>query len=124
MKTTFKTLKDAEKSVGNKSNKRSAVGGFLKFGQKIVNGTAWIALKTQAGGVFLDEQIDGDRKVTDVMVDEYKSQLKERVKKQTKLNKQLKKAKKTKTRKELRVDIKSLQLSVDYYQKALSKARK
>ena len=124
MKNTYKYFKNAEKSVGSKATKRSATGGFLKLGQKGINALTWIALKTQSAGITADELIDGDIKVKDVMIEEYSSQIKGRVKTIKKMQKRLKKTKKPSKRKEMLRDIKSIKLSVKYYEKLLSKARR
>ena len=118
----FKTIKNAESSVANNNNKRTAVGGYTKIGQMTLNAIAVTALFVRDAGVMIDGTVgDVDSVKTKLIsheqdkVEAYKKDLKD-------LKKQLKKAKGKTTKSELKQDIVTCKRSIVYYEKKLSKA--
>ena len=116
--------KQLNKSSYTTPTKRTATGGYLKIGQKILNGAAYVGLFVNDMGIKADAAIDGERTVKHVAIDNAQDNIKSLVKDKKALKAKLAKTKKQAKKKDIKRDIRSVSLTIEYYEVLLSKAQK
>ena len=124
MKNIHSFTKQLNKSSYKTPTKRTATGGYLKIGQKLLNGAAYIGLFINDMGIKADAAIDGERTVKHVAIDNAESNIRSLVKDKKALKVKLAKTKKQTKKKDIKRDISSVTLTIKYYETLLNKAQK
>ena len=124
MKNIHSFTKQLNKSSYKTPTKRTATGGYLKIGQKLLNGAAYIGLFVNDMGIKADAAIDGERTVKHVAIDNAESNIRSLVKDKKALKVKLAKTKKQTKKKDIKRDISSVTLTIKYYETLLNKAQK
>ena len=124
MRKVLRAINGTQNDLGlTGNNKASAVGGYKKVGQSVINGVVHLALFVRDAGVYTDEILEQPRSVKQVWSDHDSAKVEAYEADITNLKKVIKKAKKA-NKKSLKKTLAQLKLTRDYYINSLSKASK